>query len=366
MIEAMREPLVPLHLLALNADASLPWRQAVSSGIAVGIPALVGLLAGDVIGALLGAIGGLYATLLDYGGTARHRLMTQAFGLVVIVGSGAIGLWLGPHHIMMFVSLAVLTFVIGWNDGLGVALDNIFRFAALALVLYAYLTAPPAAAFIYLAFGIGVGVITVLVDDRLWPRALPRQHPGLRNSFRRMRAGHNAGIWHALGLSLTTCAALWIAQHTHYPRPAWVATVVLFVTRPDGLDSLTRLFRSVFGAVVGVALAWLVSHLTPQAWALYGWAVLFAFLRPLALARNFWAHYALMTAMILLLFDLMFYPSGNHLAGIEILGIRLHGVLLGSVIALLGMVTFNRQARGYFVQQVRDYTPAWLGGRRGP
>lgn len=352
----MRQPLVPLHLLALNADATLPWRQAVSSGIAVGLPALIGLLTNNPVGALLGAVGGLYATLLDYGGTARHRLLTQAFGLCLILGSGALGLWLGPHHVMMFVLLALLTFAIGWSDGLGVAMDNIFRFAALALVLYAYLPAPPGAAFIFLAIGIGVGVASVLIDDRLWPRALPRQHNGLKNAFRQLRSGHSAGLLHAIGLSVTTCAALWIAQHTHYPRPAWVAAVVLFVTRPDGLDSLTRLFRSVFGALIGVALAWLVTHLTPETYALYGWAVLFAFLRPLALARNFWAHYALMTAMLMILFDILLLPEGQA-AGVAILAIRLHGVVLGALIALIGMVTFNQQARRYFVQQVRDRLP---------
>lgn len=345
--------LLPMHLLALNKDSTLPWRQAISSGIAVAVPALIGLAQHKPVGALMGAVGGLYASLLDYGGNARHRLATQSFGLALIVSSGALGLWLGPHHIMMFVLLALLTFGTGWTDGLGVALENIFRFAALALVLYAYLPAPPAAAFLYLALGIAVGVTSILIDDKLYPRPMPRQHQGLRNGFRRMRAGHNAGVWHAVGFCVTSCLALWVAQHAHYPRPAWVTAVVLFVMRPDGLDSLTRLFRSVFGALVGVALAWLVTHLTPQTWALYAWTVAFAALRPVAMVRNFWGHYALMTAMLMVLFDILLLPEGKA-AGASILWIRLHGVLLGAMIALLGMVTFNPQARGYFVDQLRQ------------
>ncbi|WP_083459098.1 FUSC family protein [Amantichitinum ursilacus] len=347
-------PLLPMHLLALNRDPTLPWRQGVSSGISVAVPALIGLAQNEPVGALLGAIGGLYASLLDYGGTARHRLATQSFGLCVIVGSGALGLWLGPHHVMMFLLLGLLTFCIGWIDGLGVAMENIFRFAALALVLYAYIPAPPGAAFLYLVIGICIGVATILIDDRLYPRAaMPRQHNGLRNGFRLVLAGHSAGVWHAVGFCFTSCVALWLAQHLHYARPAWVIAVVLFVTRPDGIDSLTRLFRSVFGALVGVGLAWAVTRLTPHTWALYMWAVLFATLRPMAMVRNFWIHYALMTAMLMVLFDILLLPEGRG-AEVSILWIRLHGVLLGSGIALIGMVIFNPQARGYFIDEMRQ------------
>jgi uncharacterized membrane protein YccC len=338
----------PFHLLRWR-DGALPWRQAVCAALGVAVPAALALHLHEPAGLLFGAVGGLYASLLDFGGSLRHRLLTQAVGLALVVASAALGHWLGPQHGLLFLVLAVLSFGIGWLDGSGIAVETILRFAALMLLVYAFAPVLPAQGLPFFALGIGVGLLAVWLDSLLFPRALPRRHPGLRNAGRLIAAGHNAGWLHASGFSLAVTGGLALALWLDYQRPAWVAAVTLFVIRPDGPDSLRRLFQTVFGTLAGVALAWLIGRYIQQSALLLGCVVILAFLRPIALAKNLWAQACTLTALILLLFDLTL----GHAASLLLLHERLLDTLLGSAVALLCMLLFNRQARRHLFARLR-------------
>ncbi|GAA5784411.1 FUSC family protein [Chitiniphilus shinanonensis] len=344
---------LPIHLLALR-EGEMPWRKAVCGLIGVSLPMLVAYLMHQPYGILFGAIGGLYASFLDFGGTFRHRASTQAWGLALIFSAGVAGNLIGSGTPMLLLPLlAVLCLGVGWMDGTGAALETIARFAVLAFLIYAYLPAPPWSALWFALLGIAVGLGAVGVDSLIWPRALPRQHPGLVNSVTRVLRGRNAGWVHAVGFSATTCGALWLALDLHYTRPAWVTAVTLFVIRPDGPDSLRRLFQTAFGTLAGAAAAWLISHLMPYTWVMLVSVAVLAFLRPLAVAGNQWAASAVMTTMILLLFDVVLLPEGQG-AGATILRVRLNDAMLGAMVALIGMALFNREARRHLLRQLRD------------
>ncbi|WP_255988013.1 FUSC family protein [Chitinolyticbacter albus] len=344
---------LPLHLLALR-NAPLPWRKGMCAAVAVAIPAVAAMLLGQPWGVLLGGIGGLYASFLDFGGTLRHRLWTQAAGLALILGAAVLGHWVGGDSPWLFLLLALLAFGTGWADGSGAALEAIFRFALLALLIYAFVPAPPAVALAFAGVGVTAGLVAVGIDSLLWPRALPRQHPGLANSVKQIARGRTAGWRHALGYAVTCCAALWLALDLHSVRPAWVAAATVFAIRPDGPDSLRRLFQTAFGTLVGVAGAWLLAHLTPHPAMLLLWVLLLAFYRPLAMVHNMWLHSAALTAFILLLFDIALQPGGAA-AGAALLRERLNDVMLGSLVALIGVALFNSAARRHLL--------ARLGGR---
>ncbi|WP_187360028.1 FUSC family protein [Chitinolyticbacter meiyuanensis] len=344
---------LPLHLLTPR-NAPLPWRKAFCALLAVAVPAIAALAIGQPWGVLFGAIGGLYASFLDFGGTLRHRLLTQAAGLALIVGAAVLGHLVGANSPWLFPLFAALALGTSWADGSGVALESIFRFALLAFLLYAFVPAPPAEALAFAAVGIAVGLVAVGVDSLFWPRALPRQHPGLANSVRQIARGETAGWRHAVGYAATCCFALWLALDLHSARPAWVAAATLFAIRPDGPDSLRRLFQTAFGTLVGVAGAWLLAHLTPHPLMLLIGVLALAFYRPLAMVHNVWLHSATLTAFILLLFEIALLPAGGT-AGAAILRERLNDVMLGSLVALVGVALFNSAARRHLL--------ARLGGR---
>ncbi|TJZ77550.1 FUSC family protein [Chitiniphilus eburneus] len=344
---------LPIHLLALQ-QAEMPWRKAVCGAISVGLPMLIAYCLDQPYGILFGAIGGLYASFLDFGGTFRHRASTQAWGLALIFSAGIAGNLIGSASpALLLLLLAMLCLGVGWIDGTGVALETIARFVVLAFLIYAYLPAPPWSALIFAVLGIAIGLAAVGVDSMIWPRALPRTHPGLVNSIGKVMRGRNAGWTHALGFSATTCAAMWLALDLHYTRPAWVTAVTLFVIRPDGPDSLRRLFQTAFGTLAGAAAAWCISHILPYMGLMLVWVTILAFLRPLAVARNQWAASAVMTAMILLLFDIVLLPAGQG-AGAAILRVRLNDAMLGAMVALIGVALFNRDARRHLLAHLRD------------
>ena len=342
---------IPFHLLALR-DTATPWRQAACAAFGVGLAVLAAIWLHSTWGVLFGAVGGLYASLLDFGGVLRHRLYTQLAGVTLIGSCAVLGGWLGPHHVMLWVVLATLTFGIGWLDGTGVALETIFRLSALILLVYAFLPQIPPGGLPYLGLGLSLGFFAVWLDTLIWPRAIPSDNRGLYRAFHQIMRGHNAGWLHAFGFAATTCAGLWIAILLHFPRPYWVAAVTLFVIRPDGPDSLRRVFQSVFGAFVGVAVAWCIAHYVNNDSLLLACVIVLAFLRPIGLAFNLWAQSATLTALVLVLYDAALGPEWQA-ASLTLLRIRLYDVLLGSGVALCGTLLFNPASRHHLYQRLR-------------
>ncbi|PHV09468.1 FUSC family protein [Chitinimonas sp. BJB300] len=154
-----------------------------------------------------------------------------------------------------------MSFGIGWVDGSGIAVETILRFSALMLLIYAFTPTLPPQGLPYFGIGITVGLLAVWIDSLIFPRdPLPSAHEGLRQAGRWIAAGHNAGWLHATGFCVAVTGGLALAVWLGYSRPAWVAAVILFVTRPDGPDSLRRLFLTVFGTLVGAGLAWVISQ----------------------------------------------------------------------------------------------------------
>ncbi|MGQ5523360.1 FUSC family protein [Chitinimonas sp. PSY-7] len=342
----------PFHLLQLH-DGALPWRQAVCAAIGVAIPTAIAVWLHQPYGLLFGAVGGLYASLLDFGGTLRHRLITQLAGLLLVVASAVAGYWLGPHHHILFLTLAVLSFGIGWIDGSGIAVETILRFSALILLVYAFTPALPPHGLPYFGLGLTIGLLAVWLDSLIFPRALPSVHEGLRHAGRWIAAGHNAGWLHATGFCVAVTGGLLLALWLGYQRPAWVAAVILFVTRPDGPDSLRRLFLTVFGTLVGAGLAWVISHYAHDPTILLACVISLAFLRPIALAKNQWAQSATMTTLILVLFDLTLGEAG-HAESLVLFHERVVDTLVGSAVAFLCMLVFNPQARRHFWARLRN------------
>ncbi|GAB3267924.1 FUSC family protein [Chitinimonas naiadis] len=342
----------PIHLLQWSNGGAVPWRQAVCAAIGVGVPCLVAIWLKHPAGLLFGAIGGLYASLLDFGGTLRHRLLTQFAGLALVVASAAVGGVLGPHHMALFVTLGCLTFGIGWVDGSSIAVETILRFAALMLLVYAFTPSMPPDGFPFFGLGMAVGLLAVWLDSLIWPRAIPRRHQGLRNAGRLIAGGHSAGWLHATGFCVGVCGGLALALWLGYERPAWVAAAILFVIRPDGPDSLRRLFLTVFGTLAGVGLAWLIGRYADDPRILLSCVIGLAFLRPIALAKNMWLQSATLTALVLVLFDLTLGAAGSA-ESLAIMHARLQDALLGSLVALLTMLVFNPQARRHLRLQLR-------------
>ena len=341
---------LPFHLLALR-DTTPPWRQAFCAAFGVGLPVLAAIWLHSSWGILFGAVGGVYASLLDFGGTLKHRLYTQGAGLCILAVCGLLGTWLGPHHVMMWAVLAMLTFGIGWVDGTASALENILRFSTLFLLINAFLPELPSSAYPYFGLGMAAGLLAVWLDSLYWPRHVPSQAKGLGPALRQIMGGHTAGLSHAMGFCLTTCSALALAIALGYERPAWVATVTLFVIRPDGPDSLRRLFQSVFGASVGVAVAWSIAHQISDARVLLACVVLLAFMRPIALAFNLWGQAATITSLVLVLFDAAMGSEGRA-ASLALLRIRFLDVLLGSAVALVGTLIFNAASRRHLFSRM--------------
>ncbi|GHD65071.1 FUSC family protein [Jeongeupia chitinilytica] len=343
---------LPLHLLQLRNDP-LPWRKAVCALVSVTLPALVAVWRGEPLGLLFAAIGGLYASMVDFGGAFSHRLLTQLGGLVLIVASAALGVLMSAEPYWLLPLLALLAFGVGWCDGTNLALETILRMAVLALLIYGFTPGLPAGMLPYAVLGVATGMVAVGLDGWLFRhRHLSAQDPlRLRRNLLRIRGGATAGWRHALAFSSVVSMALLIALALHFERPAWVAASTLFVLRPDGPDSLRRLFQTCIGTMVGLSLTWVIVRLGHAPLVLLGWIAFFAFIRPLALALNYWLGAAAMTALVLVLLDIVYLPHGGD---IHLLRVRLLDTLSGSAVALAGLLIFNPAARRHLGARLDD------------
>ncbi|SMC26659.1 Fusaric acid resistance protein-like [Andreprevotia lacus DSM 23236] len=347
---------LPLHLFELKPTTN-PWRKAWCSALAVGLPALLAIWLQQPAGILFGALGGLYATLIDFGATFRHRVTSQLTGALLILACGAFGVYMGRHEAWILPLLAALTFGIGWLDGNDLALETILRLAALVLLIYAYTPGFPLSAVPYVLLGFAIGLAVTGLDSLLWQRA-DSSHRGLKLGLVRILAGRNAGLPHALCFAFTCTTALGLALALEFQRPAWIAAVTLFVLKPDGPDSLRRLLQNAVGTLAGVPLAWAVVRFSHDPRHLLLAVVLLAFLRPLGMARNYWVHTAAMTALVLILLDIVWLPNGGD---ISLLRVRVIDVLVGSAVALVGLMIFNAAARRHVLKRIAADDQAGLG-----
>lgn len=116
---------------------------------------------------------------------------------------------------------------------------------------------------------------------------------------------------------------LWPGHHLH-----WIAVTIAVLLRRQPNPSAVKATQRAMGAMVGVTLTGMLLSLHPNAWLIVIVIGMIAALRPLLLARNYLAYSAVMTPLIMLIFD-----SGGHF-DTWLLADRLIATAVGTLLAI--------------------------------
>lgn len=230
-----------------------------------------------------------------------------------------------------------MTFVTAWLSQAGSSGAASLRLSALALVAMAGLPRAGASTVAMLLIASTASALTRIVGWRLFPdaavvsSATPRAGAGTGLPD----GASEPGLRYCLMYAATAAAALLLGSLEGLAHSMWVATTVLLVMQPQAGASYERIVQRVFGTFVGVLCATLVIGLLHSVQVLVACVLLIAFLTPHGISCNYWLHSALVTLLILVLYDLV---SGGRSFDARLFSERVSDVLLGCLLALVGTV----------------------------
>jgi hypothetical protein len=302
--------------------------RALLFGFGAGVPVLAALLFGEPRAALFAGMGAVLALQADPRRSIPIRIAAVVAALILIVGSGTLGVMLKDDKVAMTMAVIGISFLAGLPKPFFPYLTLVGKVcAAIVIVTSAGIAATGEAAAVFIAGGVFALLLAVLKS--LWYH---RDAPGLTPyaEMQALMAGERNPLFYAFTMATAVLLAMLLADALHAKLPGWVGLTVLFVMHPDDAVALKLMAQRLGGTLAGIALAGLVVHVVQDQWILAGLAIVMAALLPKATAMNYFWMSATFTALVMLLLDLALLKSGGDA---PLLLWRLYDTMLGCGVA---------------------------------
>jgi hypothetical protein len=324
--------------------------------VAVGVPLLGFLLAGRPLAAVVAAATAMFVTLSDVGNSAKERGGTMLAATLAMLGGGFIGARFGGTAYADEVVVLVSALVAGWVSGSHPGIATVARFAALATAAGMGLRGSEHG-FTAVAALLAGGIWALAAAVTAWKLSgMPAEvnHMDWRAGVRRALASADAGPRFALCYAGAAALALLFADELGVTNAYWATLTTIMVMRREGMASLTLVIHYMAGTLIGIPIAYALSHAIEQPVAVALLATAAAAGSRVGLAVNPAIGFAAFTVFFLLIIDLALSHSG---APPHLLSVRLYDVTVGCVLALIGTVAASLGTRR---------TPGGLGTRPPP
>ncbi len=299
--------------------------------LAIGMPTLVGIYAGNPDFGLIAAVCALWVWSSDFGSIVSDRLLDMTATLAAIVLGGVIGGLIGTRYWPELIGLFAAAFAIGWLHNTSRAVENAGRCLGFTYVIAASLgLADPR--LILAALGGGLWAMLVVCGDQIIRRrSMPITGTSFSLGLAKLRAGHAADWRFGVRYALAAAIGLGLAEHLGSSHAAWATITSLAVMRPNEAESVTLVIERGIGTFGGVVIAWGILALTSNAWLLGILVAAFAFAIAPAAAWHRWARFTAITVTVLVLLDLALLNQGGDR---PLLAERLYDTTMGCAIAL--------------------------------
>jgi uncharacterized membrane protein YccC len=314
-------------------------RRAVLCLIPTGGPIVAGVAMGKPEAGLIGGVMGVLLYFADEDGGLRPRffiLTLSAFGLFAGTVLGPI---LAGYPPLFWTIFAVIAFAAGFLYRVGKAPVMAMRLAVLAMVVSAGV---PVADDYMIAFaigGAGLVALTRLIDHQLFGPL-----PILRSQVVTKPPKDGGWIRFALVYGIAALIGLWIGMELDPRHALWVVVTTMLVMQPDAHSSYVRVVDRMAGTFGGVVIAWLIIKLLGSPALLCVAVVVLSLYVPHHFARRYWLHTTVITALILIAYDLTMFGSGGVTA---LFMERVEDMLVGCALAVVATaVAFPRETRG--------------------
>lgn len=313
-----------------------PIFKMILSALAMTIPLAVGFIFNHQFVSMIAALMGLLLYLNDHFGVLSIRLK-HLFATYLFMGLGfSVGAFSAGNNILIVSILFILSFAIGKSKDHGVELEKVMLFVTLQfltgssdgiflkelkeLVVYGNL------AFVNYIFW--ATVIYKISRHQVSPMASKRE------TIRKIMT-HNKGLKFPLVCAVFACACFIAAQSLKFSHPYWIVGTYLIVILPDSYQSIYKSSQRLSGTIIGVVLASVILTFVHDARLLLGFVIIFSFLLPHGISKNYWVGNVYIAALILIFLELGVpnSTSANHLGFWRIVDIA-----IGSAIGVFAAI----------------------------
>ncbi|RCS25581.1 FUSC family protein [Phyllobacterium salinisoli] len=313
-------------------------RRAVLCLIPTGGPIVVGAAMGQAEAGLIGGVTGLLLYFADADGGLRQRFSILALCSAGLFAGVLAGHLLENHQALFWIVFAASAFAAGFLYRVGKAQAMAMRLAALAMIVSAGIAQVDPHLIVFALGGAALVAVTRLADQWLFGPL-----PQLRSPVGMAPPMDDGWARFALAYASAAVAGLWIGMELDPRHALWVVVTTMLVMQPDAHSSYVRVVERTAGTFAGVMGAWLVVKLFGSPALLCVAVVFLSLLTPHHFARRYWLHTAVITALILIAYDLIEFGS-NHVSGLLVE--RVQDMLVGSSLAVIATAAaFPREKR---------------------
>ncbi|WP_181418419.1 FUSC family protein [Phyllobacterium leguminum] len=313
-----------LRAALLDRDA---LRRAFLCMVPTGGPIVAGVAMGKPEAGLIGGVIGVLLYFADADGGWRSRFFVLALNVAGLFAGTLAGFIIAGDHPLFWIVFALTAFAAGYLYRVGPAQAMAMRLAALAMTVSVGI---PEADPYLIAFSIGavaLVLLTRLIDHGLFgPLPLLRAPAGATPPIQ------NGWVRFALAYAFAAVVGLWIGMEMDPTHAIWVVITTMLVMQPDARSSYVKVVERTVGTFAGALCGWVIVMLFGSPALLCVAVVILALLTPHHFARRYWLHTTIITALILIAYDLVELGSDRVSAlFIE----RVQDMLVGSSLAII-------------------------------
>jgi uncharacterized membrane protein YccC len=312
-----------------------PWPRMILSGLAVGLPLLVGWQRDELQIAIFGSLFGFIMILNDHFGPLSRRVLHLITAWLFIITGVGIGMLLAPNSNLLMLAIFFMSYMVGKSKGLGLELERMLLFTTLQLMAASQqpeIRAHFMQAFFYSSFSLLSYLIClclVYLIMRHQPNFQKSKRQELKEAFTRKETNR-----YAFTMAFMSCIGLWFAQYLHVERGYWVVGTILIVMMPDRYQSLYKSFQRLLGTLIGVVIASILIKLGKDPLVLILLCSFAAFMTPYGQIKNYWLANVFIAGLILFFLEISNYQP--HHGDFDLAILRLTDIGLGCLLGIIG------------------------------
>jgi uncharacterized membrane protein YccC len=312
-----------------------PWPRMILSGLAVGLPLLVGWKRHELQIAIFGSLFGFIMILNDHFGPLSRRILHLITAWLFIITGVVVGMLLSSNMYLLMVAVFFMAYMLGKSKGLGLELERMLLFTTLQLMAASQqpeIKAHYIQAFFYSSFSLLsylVCLCLVYLVMKHKPNFQKSKRQELKEAFSRKETNR-----YAITMAIMSCLGLWFAQYLHVERGYWVVGTILIVMMPDRYQSLYKSFQRLLGTLIGVIIASLLIKLGKDPLVLILLCSFAAFMTPYGQIKNYWLANVFIAGLILYFLEISNYQP--HHGDFDLAILRLTDIGLGCLLGIIG------------------------------
>lgn len=285
--------------------APTPIFKMILSALATTIPLLVGYILNQQFVSMIAALMGLLLYLNDHFGVLPIRLK-HLFATYLFMGIGfSVGAFCAGNNTLIVIILFILSFVVGKSKDHGPELEKVMLFVTLQ-----FLTGSSDGVFLKELRELAVYGNLAFINYIFWAIVIFQitKHQvspmtSKRETIKKIIT-YNKGLKFPLICAIFSCTCFIAAQMLEFSHPYWIVGTYLIVILPDSYQSIYKSSQRLSGTIIGVVLASVILTFVHDARLLLGFAIIFSFLLPQGISKNYWVGNVYIAALILIFLEL--------------------------------------------------------------